>query len=427
MTLSARSASLIGGALLALAAPFAVPLSAKIIGTNPAAEPVTPARIAALPDAQRSVWSAYLARSTAAMAADKAALAAERIPGSPIPAPAAGGNGADTMPLDRDAAWYAGPEARRIADIIVSFQTPAGGWGKNHPRNVAPRQRGQAYVAGDPNATPGTESWAYVGTIDNDATITEIRFLSRVAAAGGAAAAPYRDAMLRGIAYLLGAQYPNGGWPQVWPLQGGYHDAITLNDNAMAQVLGLMTEIGEGRGDFAGVPAAVRSQAKAAAARGIACILAMQVVVDGRPVGWGQQHDAITLRITSARNYEPPVLAAPETASVLRYLMRVERTPAVTRAIEGGIAWLRATMIAGKDWRDPGDGGGKRLIGDPAAAPLWARFYTVDGNIPVFGDRDKTIHDDVMELSTGRRRGYAWYGTAPGSALKAYAGWRKAG
>ncbi len=427
MSLTTSATFLIGTAsCLTLLQPATV--QAKVVGMNQPAESVTAARIAALLSSQRGVWTAYLARSEAAMRTDKARLAAERRPGMAVPPAPGTGNGVLTMPLDRPADWYAGPEARRIADTIVSFQTPAGGWGKNQPR-AAVRLPGQAYVSNNSNAAarPGdfdpSLSWHYVGTIDNDATTHEIRFLAKVATGlgRGAAAAPYRTSAARGVRYLLDAQYPNGGWPQVWPLEGGYHDAITLNDNAMAQVLDLLTDVAGGQGDFAVMPDAMRSQARAAAARGVACILAMQVVRDGRRTGWGQQHDALTLAITSARNYEPAALAAPESAAVLRYLMGLpRRNAAVETAISAAADWLRASAIHGQAWRDANDGLGRRLIADPAAPLLWARFYTVDRNQPLFGDRDKTLHDDYMELSTGRRRGYAWFGTGPGAVLAAY-------
>jgi hypothetical protein len=56
------------------------------------------------------------------------------------------------MPLNRTPAWYATPEARHVADVIVSFQTPAGGWSKNQDRTGALRLPGQPYAA-DNNST----------------------------------------------------------------------------------------------------------------------------------------------------------------------------------------------------------------------------------------------------------------------------------
>ena len=113
------------------------------------------------------------------------------------------------MPLDRSAAWYASAEARHVADVIVSFQTPAGGWSKNSPRDGALRQPGQPYVSGHKPA-PDDVSWGWVGTFDNNATTTEMAFLARVAAqAPGAEGEVYRKSFLRGLDYVFNAQYPN--------------------------------------------------------------------------------------------------------------------------------------------------------------------------------------------------------------------------
>src|SRR5208283_2293990 len=162
------------------------------------------------------------------------------------------GRSVRSIPLNRPAAWYGESEARRVADIIVSFQTPAGGWSKNLDLTQHPRAAGE-YFAPDNGShylnqadfdLPRDARWDYVGTFDNDATITEMRFLTKViAAAGTNATVAYRAAFLRGLDYIFAAQYPNGGWPQVWPLQGGYHDTITYNDDAMLNVLSLLRDV----------------------------------------------------------------------------------------------------------------------------------------------------------------------------------------
>jgi PelA/Pel-15E family pectate lyase len=44
---------------------------------------------------------------------------------------------------------------------------------------------------------------------------------------------------------------------------------------------------------------------------------------------------------------------------------------------------------------------------------------------PLFGDRDKSIHDDVNEISPERRNGYSWFNNTPQRALERYATWAK--
>src|SRR5271156_3580527 len=203
------------------------PLSSAVIGTSKPAEAITAARIATLPAKDRAAWTAYLERSQKQMQIDRATLAAERTAGAPEPPTPKEGFSARTMPLNRDAAWYGSAEARHIADVIVSFQTPAGGWSKNLDLSGAVRARGQSYTTDnlskhsseDEFDTTKDPHWNYVGTLDNDATNTELHFLALVSGATpGAPGEPYRTSFLRGIRYLLAAQFPNGGWPQVWPL-----------------------------------------------------------------------------------------------------------------------------------------------------------------------------------------------------------------
>ncbi|MEP9400428.1 pectate lyase [Sphingomonas sp. VNH70] len=409
----------------------ATPVAAKVIGTMTTAQSLDAKRIATLPVAERAAWTAYLARSAALMAADKAALAAERHGLARVPdGPAHGPSGGGGMPMDRAPAWYAGPEAKSVADTIVSFQTPAGGWGKNMDRSGPPRLRGQSWVVIEnlpANAREDIKAeagWRYVGTIDNNATIDEIRFLAKVGTARGASGEAYRAAALKGLRYLLAAQFPNGGWPQVYPLQGGYHDAITYNDGAVSQVATLLLDAGGRTGDFAFVPAGVATQAAAAVARVRDLILRTQVVIDGRRTIWGQQHDALTLAPVGARNFEPAALSSGESADLLAFLMRLpDPSPAVRQAVGDGVAWIAAHGIRDMEWTRPAGADGRRLVAKPGAGPIWARFYDLRTQQPIFGDRDKTIHDDVNDLIPERRNGYSWFSTGPGKVVRAYAKW----
>ncbi|MES2581185.1 MAG: pectate lyase [Pseudomonadota bacterium] len=425
--------------LLAVLTALGVPplAQARQIGVIEPALPLNAQRVATtVPTALQASWTDYLARSQRQLQVDKAALAAERAAGGVVPPAPASGNGEKSMPLNQPPAWYGSAEALRVADNIVSFQTPAGGWGKNQPRDGAVRQKGQAYVASNRSRflapgdldTPADDEWNYVGTIDNDATITEIRFLAKVANAATSEplASSYRTSAIRGLEYLLAAQFPNGGWPQVWPLQGGYHDAFTLNDNAIIEVAELLDKAGQGRDGFGFLPPQLKERAQAASQRAIYGLLAAQLVVGGRKSLWAQQYDALTLTPTSARNYEPVALCTSESAAVLNYLMTLPApSPAIVDAIEGGVAALRTLALEGKAWRVVNEADGKQLVSAPGAPTLWARYYGITTLQPVFGDRDKSLHDDVAGVSLERRRGYAWFGTLPQKTLDTYARWKQ--
>jgi PelA/Pel-15E family pectate lyase len=408
---------------------------AAIIGTNPPALPLTQERIATLPKQKQSAWRTYLKNSERQLRADQEFFhkeLREHHVAQPTTPPEA--HGVQGIVLDKPADWYAQTQAWRIADFLVSFQTPAGGWSKNIDMTKNPRVPGERFSADNTsrypvssdNDTPKDRGWNYVGTFDNDATVTQLRFLARVIGAPGAQDAKcYRTSFFRGLEYIFASQYPNGGWPQVWPLQGGYHDAITYNDNAMTQVLELLRDVAAGRNDFGFVPVKTRTRAAKSVERGLECILATQITVNGRRTVWCQQHDALTLEPCSARNYEMPSESSAESGEILLFLMSEPNpTAEMIAAVHAGAAWLEETKIKDIAYRYTGDSG-RLLVDAPGSRPLWARYYDIATNRPIFGDRDKTIHDNVNEISKERRNGYAWYRDNPGKALEQYSRWRE--
>jgi len=338
-----------------------------------------------------------------------------------------------------------------------------------------PRQRGQLYATANlaPTASapgdfdePKDEKWHYISTLDNDATNTELHFLAELSAAlPGHDGDKYRASALKGYEFLLRSQFPNGGWPQVWPLEGGYHDAITFNDDAVTESAETLRDVAKaervtsepdpdevagakmmaertGRPfvapqasaeDYTFVPAAMRARAKVAVAKALQIILKTQLRVpapDGKGTVlavWAQQNDPLTLEPVSARNYEMPALSSGESASVLEYLMSLDHpSPAVVAAINAAAAWFEAHKVMGYAWTGGrGDPGGRTFKAVAGAGPLWPRYSSLTTQKPIFGDRDKTIHDDVMEISLERRNGYSWWGTGPEKALKQYAEWKK--
>ena len=419
---------------MALVFSFAPLLSAAVIGTNTPAPSLSSERIATLPAAQQAVWKRYLKRSERQRQMDQNFLRTEiRDHGVKIPLVPPSSSSARSIPLNEPTSWYGSNEAVRIANIIVSFQTPAGGWSKNLNLAAQPRVPGESfapdnnsrYLSKDDFDSLPAGHWDYVGTFDNNATITELRFLAKVIAAGGTdQVKPFRTSFLRGLDYIFAAQYPNGGWPQVWPLQGGYHDAITYNDDAMINILNLLREVASRTNEFAFVPGKPRQLAAASLQRGLACILASQIIEDGHPTVWCQQHDALTLQPVSARNYEMPSEVSSESAAVMMFLMAQPHPgPEITASVNAAAAWFKKTQISDMAFKVvPGQG--RHLAPAPGHGPIWARYYQIGTDRPIFGDRDKTIHDNLNEISTERRNGYAWFNDAPQIALTRYAEWK---
>jgi PelA/Pel-15E family pectate lyase len=376
-------------------------------------EPVTLERVIALLTDQQRPWLEYLALSRKHFAEEKAFRAAEaaaaRIPDLKL-APYATVFGVN---LDQPVAWFATPEGRRITVNILSYQTPTGGWSKRLDLSKEPRAPGTDFVS-EHNAH-------YEGTFDNDSVTTQMRALARAVKATGSD--PARAAFLRGLNYIFIAQYPNGGWPQIYPIEGGYHDAIPYNDDAVTNNLALLREIATGRPDFDFVPVEQRREAGTRADRGIACVLASQIRVEGKLTGWCQQHDALTLKPCAARAFEPAGMSSSESADVMHFLISLPAPSlAVVASIKGVAEWLKKNAIMGFAWRNTPDNG-RLLIPEPGAGPLWSRLYEIGTDRPIFGGANYKVLYDVNQVSRERRGGYNWYPNSPARQLEGYPAW----
>ncbi len=323
--------------------------------------------------------------------------------------------------LERPAAWFSSPEAARVGENLLLWQRANGGWPKDLDMALPLRPEQKATLVRRKDRTDTT--------IDNGATHTQIRFLAHLFSA--ARDERFRAGALRGLEFLLAAQYPNGGWPQFFPLKGDYTHDVTFNDGAMSGALELLLDVAQGHEPFGWTDGDLRERARKSVGRGVEAILAAQVVVDGKRTAWGAQHDAVTLEPSPARTFEPVALASSESVGVVRFLMGL---PAPSRdvvaAVDSAVAWLRSVRIEGlrvERQRTPEfpDGVDVLATPDPAAPPVWARFYEIGTNRPLFSGRDGVVKSSLAEIEHERRTGYAWYVDAPASLLsKDYPAWK---
>ena len=312
--------------------------------------------------------------------------------------------------LDQETAWYATTEAVRIADNVLAYQDKSGGWPKNIDMAQVLSESDRNRIRKEQAERRGTPDNI---TIDNGATHTQMRYLARVY--NHTSIDRFKESFLLGVDYLLEAQYDNGGWPQYYPLREGYYEQITFNDGAMIGVLDMLQDLSSGHPDFTFMDSSRRSHIEAALARGIESILRMQIRQDGKRTAWCAQHDKNTMEPAWARAYEPPSLSGGESVGIVRFLMSIEEpTPEIISAIEGAVSWFQDVAIHGLRYERFTDEQGnqdRRVVTDPEAPLLWARFYELDTNKPIFLGRDSVVRYALEDIEQERRSGYSYYGS----------------
>ncbi|UKB82033.1 pectate lyase [Chryseobacterium sp. MEBOG06] len=293
-----------------------------------------------------------------------------------------------------------------LAEKMMIYQLPNGGWGKqledkstvNYNLPLDKNLLKKIKSTGDDHAT-----------IDNNATSREINGL--IKAYSATKNPEYLKSAEKGIGYLLLMQYDNGGFPQYYPNKGLYRKQVTYNDNAMINALTVLYNTAEGKNNFDVVDSTLKEKSKAAVQKGIECILKTQVLQKGIFSIWADQYNEITLQPDKARAFEPISLATGESVGVIRFLMLQPVTPEIEKSIKSAIQWFRQNKIEGYSYNvSKQNGKAVRVLAKDKNSVIWARFYDIHTNRPLFGDRDGSVKYNYNEVSEERRNGYNWFG-----------------
>ena len=321
---------------------------------------------------------------------------------------------------------YSHEEVAKIADNMLLYQRNNGGWPKNYDM--------QAILTTEQIASLRASKTETNTTFDNSTTYSQIEYLAK--AYSITKNKKYKTAVLKGLEFVLRAQYPNGGWPQYYPLEDGYSRRITYNDGAMIGILSLLKSFDNQEADFNFIPLEMRKQIHHAVEKGLECILKTQIVSQNERTAWCQQHDEATLLPAWARAFEPPAICNAESAAIVRFLMEIENpTAEIIEAVQQAVKWFLHSRIyytAVKTIDAPEEQTPQRTIKtdrvvviDSTAAPIWTRFYEIDSQRPMFSDRNSKILYSLSEVSRERRAGYSWYTYAPQRIIDIYSKWAK--
>lgn len=233
-------------------------------------------------------------------------------------------------------------QAERVAGVLIWGQYPSGGW--HYLIDFDQPGLRQWYDDVASQCWGWIEYYHYDGncTFDDSVTTGVTRFLLNLYMT--TLDAKYRTPLLKALAFVMESQYPNGAWPQRYPLedryprdgQSQYTAYPTLNDRVTQDNIDLLWEAYERLG---------REEYREAALRGMGFLVLSQGAVP--QAGWAQQYD-LQGRPVQARAVEPAALSSGDTQSVIRSLLdyyKMTGDKSYLRGIPDALQWLEESRL----------------------------------------------------------------------------------
>jgi len=267
--------------------------------------------------------------------------------------------------------------ADEAAQALIFGQLESGGWA--HAIDFDPKGRRSGQYRN------GRGKGKNYSTLDDDVSQAALRFLMSVDRAHDFKDKAIHEATLFGLEALLKAQFPNGGFPQVWSGPVKRHPIIkasfpaydwrsenrikeywhlyTLNDNLAGDVAKTLILAHEVYDDPGYRDALTR----------LGDFLILAQMPDPQPA-WCQQY-TFEMKPAWARKFEPPAITSSESFDVLRALMLIHGTtkdPKYLRPIPRALAYFEKSLLP--DGRLP-------------------RYLELQTNRPLYMERKGKVYD----------------------------------
>ncbi|MGE5522021.1 MAG: pectate lyase [Candidatus Dadabacteria bacterium] len=321
---------------------------------------------------------------------------------------------------------YKPTELENIGDNILLYQKNNGGWPKNYDM--------LAILTTEQKDSLLSSKKTLNTTFDNGTTYTQVTALAKIFTVSGQE--KYREGALKGLDFILAAQYANGGWPQYFPLENNYSRYITFNDGAFEGIMQLLKDVIDRKPQYGFVDKNRLQKLQAAFNKGLDCIVKTQIKDNGKLTAWCQQYDEVHLQPAWARKFEPPSICNGESSNLVLFLMSLHQpSPAIINAVQNAVAWFeeskilntRVKVIPAPRTQFPFrvSSTDRVVVNDPSARPIWTRYYELETHRPLFCNRDSKVVYSLAEVDRERRDGYSWYTYAPQSVLDKYPKWQK--
>ena len=287
--------------------------------------------------------------------------------------------------------------ANAAADCLMRGQLRSGGW--NASIEFAPDARKKLAYRVDAERTKSKTMPLNVTTFDDDKSQSAMRFLMRFDKVKGFEDERLHESITFALESTLKAQYPNGAWPQgyaefpdlkKYPVKKAsfpetwsrtmtakyYHQFYTLNDNALADVIGVLLLANEVYGD---TNQELAAKCRRAAERA-GDFLVLAQLPEPQPA-WAQQYD-FEMHPCWARKFEPPAISGLESQGAIRALLQLYVATGdrkFVKSIPPALEYLKRSRLP--------DG-------------QLARFYELQTNQPLYVTKDYVLTHDDSDLPT---------------------------
>ena len=288
--------------------------------------------------------------------------------------------GSLSQPLAADQIWIQPPGTTSVGDsflrsyevlndpVVLGYAIQAG-----QALSSAQMSTGGWNYIGDGDAAPRTLTSPYT-TLDDSVTQSALNFLMHL---DRHVDATWLDQTIQAtFTFLLTSQSAEGAWQQSYGTGfPAYRTLYTFNDRAISDTIDVLLRGYTQYGDSAYLNAALK---------GADFIIATQAT--GNQAGWAAQYDR-NLQPAPARAYEPAALDSSVTADNVQTLLEVYLVTGDAKyltPIVPALQWLEQVKL-GPD--------------------LWARFYELGTNRPIYAKKDGTI---VYSLAETDKTDYLW-------------------
>jgi PelA/Pel-15E family pectate lyase len=270
--------------------------------------------------------------------------------------------------------------AERTANTLIWGQHPSGGW--HYFIDFDPSGIEKWYEEVAEHCWGWEEYYHYYGncTFDDNVSTGVTDFLLDLYMT--TLKPEYKTPLDKALDFILVSQYPNGGWPQRYPLSNEYpHDGhadytpyYTFNDEVITGNIHLLRKAYE----LLGV-----EKYREAANRGMDfTVISQYVNTDGVfQAGWGAQHD-MNLMPAAARAYEPAAISPGYTMTAisdLELFFMITGNRKYLSPIPDAITWLENSYLPESDKSND--------------RVTHATFYELGTNKPLYAHREGTSRE----------------------------------